>query len=365
MKAMLVAESISIQYSSANSSASNGVAERSNQTLSTIARALSISANLPDKAWPLSNDAASFLKNRLPTRRNPNNATPYERVHGVKPNLSHLRTYGCKAYYHQFTPASLKNNPRAKIGTMVGYDAASKRYRILTDPAKGTYVLTANVTFAETIMNLPGTLHSLPGFDASHFFTDDDEELDDILPDGPGEINVPVQQAAVPAPAPAVPVVDLVTPAINRNALAATTVPMPRANGELPPDIRNEPANPLNDPAFARDDDHDDLDLEHGHGDDFGHDFGHDFGYDGGPPDEEHVLLEAVAAPGVQLPDDVEDLLVEALQAPVRPQRNRQPPTNLSYDDGHLRGYRKVPKRYYRNVRGARITFDEALNDPS
>jgi hypothetical protein len=40
---------------------------------------------------------ATYLQNRLPTKAILNN-TPYELWTGHKPNLSHLRTFGCTAY---------------------------------------------------------------------------------------------------------------------------------------------------------------------------------------------------------------------------------------------------------------------------
>ena len=41
-------------------------------------------------------NTAIYLQNRLPTKSS--DVTPYERWMDEKPNLSHLRIFGCKAY---------------------------------------------------------------------------------------------------------------------------------------------------------------------------------------------------------------------------------------------------------------------------
>lgn len=354
MTELLVAGSIAPQYSSANSSASNGVAERSNQTLETLSRAMLLNARLPQKAWPLANETAAFLKCRLPTRRNPNSMTPYERVYGVKPDLSILRTFGCKAYVHTFKPTGLKLDARAKIGTMVGYDAHSKRYRILMDPERGTAVLSANVTFAETVMNLAGSVRSLPGFSAKHIFDSDDED-DTAVPAGSGGAGTaplvtpaPAMQAApvTTAPnAPAVLPVAVVPAAVPVVPAVVPAVPAVPAATALPPFI----TPPLNRYPMEADT------VRLPEQDDYG--FGHD--HAGGHNSDDSVIVQDTEAA------DIEELLIPALRE--RPQRTAKAPDKLGYTDSHVRHrgkYAKSMKACICNVHAARISFGEAMTDP-
>ena len=345
MKKFLVDNSIAPEFSSANSSASNGVAERANQTLETLSRAILLGSKLPEKAWPLTNDAAAFLKNRLPTRRNPDNMTPYERVFGVKPDLSGLRVVGCRAYLHAFKPTGLKLDPRATIGTMVGYDDNSRRYRILTDPVRGTVVLSSNVTFAENIVNLTNTVRSLPGFRAKHVLDNDDDDVDDA--DIPAPAPVPAVPGGINVPANA----PVITPAPPRYPLAATTLPLPPEDDERHRIDHNVPPPQME--GFNRNDDDDPF------GEDFAPDYIPDDDGDNDPAPEEG---DAVIA--LDDPEDVEELLIPELQAPDRPKRDRKAPAPIQFPASQIRGYRKVPAKYYKNLHGTRIGFKEALDDP-
>jgi hypothetical protein len=61
------------------------------------ARCLRIAACLPANLWPEIIQAAVYLNNRTP-KRQLSWKTPYEALTQSKPNLSHLRIYGCRAY---------------------------------------------------------------------------------------------------------------------------------------------------------------------------------------------------------------------------------------------------------------------------
>ncbi|SCO78293.1 uncharacterized protein FRV6_02506 [Fusarium oxysporum] len=75
----------------------NGPAERSGGVIMTIARKLRIQGNLPQKLWPYIVAHATRLLNRIPVQRK-QWRTPFEMVHGRKPNLSHLKIIGSLAY---------------------------------------------------------------------------------------------------------------------------------------------------------------------------------------------------------------------------------------------------------------------------
>ena len=77
----------------------NGRAERINRVFLDKARCLIVDSNLQKKFWREAINTAAYLSNRLP-KRCLGGKTPEELWTGVKPNLSHLRIFGSKAYAH-------------------------------------------------------------------------------------------------------------------------------------------------------------------------------------------------------------------------------------------------------------------------
>jgi hypothetical protein len=70
--------------------------------------------------------AMSYLRNRMPTKGQ--SITPYEALTGQKPDLSHLRVYGCRSFVLNPDPKLKKWDSRAGIGYLVGYH--DRAYRI-------------------------------------------------------------------------------------------------------------------------------------------------------------------------------------------------------------------------------------------
>ncbi|EMT69241.1 hypothetical protein FOC4_g10000290 [Fusarium odoratissimum] len=106
----------------------NGPAERSGGVIMTIARKLRIQGNLPQKLWPYIVAHATRLLNRIPVQRK-QWRTPFEMVHGRKPNLSHLKIIGSLAYVliknKKARPARAKLQENALTGWLVGFDATN------------------------------------------------------------------------------------------------------------------------------------------------------------------------------------------------------------------------------------------------
>ena len=75
----------------------NGVAERLNSTLVESARTILIQARLLQKFWVEALNTTVYLHNRSPTRA-VDGATPFETWTGEKPDVKHLRSFGCIAY---------------------------------------------------------------------------------------------------------------------------------------------------------------------------------------------------------------------------------------------------------------------------
>ena len=77
----------------------NGVSERLNRTILENVRAMLHHAKLPLFLWAEAVNTIVYLRNRSPTSRF-KGETPYERWHGVKPKVDHLRIFGSCVYVH-------------------------------------------------------------------------------------------------------------------------------------------------------------------------------------------------------------------------------------------------------------------------
>jgi hypothetical protein len=148
------------EYTSANSSASNGVAERAIRTIFEIANSLRHNASLPDAAWGECVMSAVFIHNRLPSTANTNNSSPYFMLNKKHPDLSILRIIGSKCYVHVHKVDRKALDRKAEIGTLVGYSQNSRRYRVLMDPKLGKVIETSHIVFAERVKQLAGFLTS-------------------------------------------------------------------------------------------------------------------------------------------------------------------------------------------------------------
>ena len=77
----------------------NGVAKRKNKHIAEVARALMSEKNVPHTYWAEAISTAIYIMNRTPTAAM-HDVTLEEKFIGVKPNLSHLKVFGCIAYVH-------------------------------------------------------------------------------------------------------------------------------------------------------------------------------------------------------------------------------------------------------------------------
>ena len=77
----------------------NVVAERKNRTLVECARSMIKGKNISNGFWAEAISIALYLKNRSPTKIL-EHKTPFESFYGYKPEVSHLRIFGSKAFSH-------------------------------------------------------------------------------------------------------------------------------------------------------------------------------------------------------------------------------------------------------------------------
>ena len=118
----------------------NGVAERMNRTLVESARSMIAHAGVSNIFWAEAISTAAYVRNRLPTTALKENETPYERWYGKKPDVSHLRVFGCMAYAHVPEGERRKLDSKSKRMRFVGYSLTSKGYRLFDETNRKLYI---------------------------------------------------------------------------------------------------------------------------------------------------------------------------------------------------------------------------------
>ena len=126
----------------------NGVAERLNRTLEETIRSMLAESQAPKHFWAEALSTATYLRNRSPTIAL-DNVTPYEAWTGDKPNVEHLRVFGCTAYAHIPKDERKKLDPKARKCIMLGYGTEVKGYR-LYNPETQRILYSRDVIFNET-----------------------------------------------------------------------------------------------------------------------------------------------------------------------------------------------------------------------
>ena len=109
----------------------NGSAERLNRVLEERARAMLAQASIGQEFWAEAVVTANYTRNRTPS--SVHGRTPFEVFTGEKPDLSHLRVFGAKAFMHVPKEIRKKMEPVSETGYFVGYEPDSKSYRVLRD----------------------------------------------------------------------------------------------------------------------------------------------------------------------------------------------------------------------------------------
>ena len=138
---------ITRQFSTPRTPEQNGVAERTNRSIMERARAMLHESGLPKSFWGEAVLTAVYLLNRCPSKAVVG-MTPYEAWYRIKPNVSHLRAFGCEVFVNVPSEQRRKLDPKAMRCVMLGYDSERKCYR-LYDPEGHKLVLSRDVRFNE------------------------------------------------------------------------------------------------------------------------------------------------------------------------------------------------------------------------
>ena len=90
-----------------------------------------ISSKLPKFYWAEAVNTECYLINRCMIR-SVLDKTPYELLKGRKPNLVHLRAFGCLCFIHNNDKDNLeKFDAKSDEGIFLGYSSQSKAYKVL------------------------------------------------------------------------------------------------------------------------------------------------------------------------------------------------------------------------------------------
>ena len=127
----------------------NEIAERKNRTIIEVARAMIFDQNLEYYLWAEASYTAVYIQNRSP-HSYLKDKTPEEVFTKIKPNISHLRIFGCPVYIHVPKEKRTKLEPSRRKGIFVGYGETSKAYRIFI-PGQKNIELSRDVIFEEDL----------------------------------------------------------------------------------------------------------------------------------------------------------------------------------------------------------------------
>lgn len=125
----------------------NGLAERMNRTLVERAKCMIFNSCLQKEYWAEAVSTAAYIVNRSPSRAL-SGVTPYERWTGSKPDVSHMKIFGCKAMVHIPKEKRLKWDTKSRELIFVGYSNTTKGYRFI-DPKTRRGIMSRDVVFLE------------------------------------------------------------------------------------------------------------------------------------------------------------------------------------------------------------------------
>ena len=111
----------------------NGVAERKNRALKEMETCKMEENGLSPKLWDEAINCVAYVQNRSPHKAL-DGKTPYEAWSGHKPNVSHFRVFGSKAWARLHLEKRKALKTQIKESIMVGYIEYAKSYKLF-DPS--------------------------------------------------------------------------------------------------------------------------------------------------------------------------------------------------------------------------------------
>jgi transposase InsO family protein len=116
---LLSQHGVKIEWTTPYTPEQNGVSERLNRTLISLARAMLIDAQLPYKLWGEAVQTACYIQNRTPIGLG--GITPEEAFTKKQPSIIHLKPWGCVAFHQIPDKIQHKLQPVSRKMCLVGY----------------------------------------------------------------------------------------------------------------------------------------------------------------------------------------------------------------------------------------------------
>jgi len=108
----------------------NGVVERKNRSLEELARTMLSESSLPKYFWVDAMSTYCYVINRVLIRPILKK-TPYELFNRRKPDISHLKVFGCRCFILNNGKENMgKFDEKADNGIFIGYSSTSHAYRV-------------------------------------------------------------------------------------------------------------------------------------------------------------------------------------------------------------------------------------------
>lgn len=147
VKIWLREKGIKLETTAPYAHSSNGVAERFNRTLMELTRAMLIGKGLPSYLWEVAVEYAAYIRNLAPSQAL-GGKTPEEMNTGEKPDVSHLREFGCDVWVLTEGKNLSKLESKSQKFTFVGFLDGPKAIRYY-DPRTRSIRVSRNFVFAE------------------------------------------------------------------------------------------------------------------------------------------------------------------------------------------------------------------------
>jgi len=155
----LATRGIAVQKTAPYAHSQAGKIERYVRTIEEGGQTLLAASGLPMSFWCDAVLSSQYLRNRLPTSTLAVNIMPYEVFRRSKPDVSHLRVWGCQCFVA--IPGELREKAGFKRfeGIFVGYEENRKGWRVRD--LKGKYHFSRDVIFNEDLSGRLGVPRSV------------------------------------------------------------------------------------------------------------------------------------------------------------------------------------------------------------
>ncbi|KAI3730682.1 hypothetical protein L1987_61855 [Smallanthus sonchifolius] len=138
-------EGITMQLTAPYSPQQNGMVKRRNRSVLNMTRSILKAMSIPQDFWAEGVRHSVYILNRISTK-SLNEDTPYEALKGKKPNLAHLRVFGCVGHVKVTKPWLKKLDDRSVPMVYLGAKIGTKGHRMY-DVTKRRIVVSRDVHF--------------------------------------------------------------------------------------------------------------------------------------------------------------------------------------------------------------------------